>query len=329
LSLQQPLGLLGLLSLPLFLLIGWLGLRRGRLRAVCFSNLEVLSEVAVGERSRRGWAAVVFNLAALALLSLALARPVVGVARTLSGGMAVLVFDVSGSMAATDIRPTRLGAAEHAALRFVQRLPARTAVGIVAFSDAVHVLATPTTDRRLLTSAIELLYPGGATAIGEGLTRALQLIEQANRPHRPARAGHVSAVRHPSGRVLLLSDGANNWGSISPLQAAEQARDLNIPVDTIGLGTRTGTLELNGQLYSGPGLAPDLVTLGRIARLSRGHAYTATSSRQLTDTYQHLATTISQHTHRTTQATVACLAAAILLISAASLITLTGRPRLP
>jgi Ca-activated chloride channel family protein len=329
-SFEQPLGLLGLLSLPLFLLVGWLGLRHGRVRAVRYSNLEVLLAVAAGERSRRGWLPVVLSLGALGCLSVALARPVLIAARVVPGAVVVLVFDVSGSMASQDIKPTRLGAAEHAALVFIQRLPARTAVGIVAFSSGVQVLAPPTTDRRLLTSAIGTLSPGGATAIGDGLARAIQLIDEASRGgNRRSRLRRSSTHRRPPGRVLLLSDGAYNWGLISPLQAAGQAHRLRIPVDTIGLGSRDGGVEVNGELYTGPGLTPDLVTLARIARLTGGRSFAVTNSTRLTDTYRRLAATISQRATRREQAAVAFLATAILLVTVGGLLTQIQRPRLP
>jgi Ca-activated chloride channel family protein len=175
----------------------------------------------------------------------------------------VLVFDVSGSMASKDIKPTRLGAAAHAALVFLDRLPARTEVGIVAFSTGVQVLAPPTTDRRLLTTALHSLSPGGATAIGDGLARAIQLIGEANKgSNGRSKLGTSPTHRRPPGRVLLLSGGADNWGLISPLQAAEQAHRLRVRVDTIGLGSRHGGVEFNREFYSGPASSPTLSRSG-------------------------------------------------------------------
>jgi Ca-activated chloride channel family protein len=327
-TLEEPLGLLALLSLPLFALICRLGSRRARLRAVRFSNLDLLAAVAAGERSRRQWLPVGLCGAALALLAFAIARPVLLLTRTVSTSVVVLAIDVSGSMGVQDIRPTRLAAAEQAARTFVQRLPARTRVGIVSFSTQAHVVVAPTTDGQSLADSITSLTPSGSTALGDGLAAALDLIEETTRrggaPVPPPSGKHGP----PPGRVLLLSDGANNWGLNGPLQAAETARHLGIPVDTIALGTEYGDIMIDGVPINSFGMRPDVLTLAEIARVTGGHTFSATTAPRLTGIYRRLAATFSPTVEKK-QGAVVLVGSAAGLLAAAGLLSLVQRPRLP
>jgi Ca-activated chloride channel family protein len=129
--------------------------------------------------------------------------------------------------------------------------------------------------------------------------------------------------------VLLLSDGANNWGVTGPLQAAEEARRRDIPVDTIALGTESGDILINGVPINTFGMRPDTATLAKIAELSGGHAFTATTGPRLINIYRHLATTVSLSTHEKKQAAALFVAAAAGFVAFGGFLSLLLRPRLP
>ena len=161
----------------------------------------------------------------------------------------VLLVDVSGSMRATDVKPTRLAAAKRAMLSFLDQAPDSLRIGVVSFSDKPAVIVSPTTDRNVLTKGIDLLRPQMDTAIGDAIVLAVDL-----RPHHNPYAGRGGEDRGPSGtrdakgRALRvdpppLSDGAQNFaGYLSPGQGAERAHTAGIQVYTITLGTDGGTI---------------------------------------------------------------------------------------
>ena len=180
---------------------------------------------------------------------------------TSSQATVVLLVDVSGSMSARDVEPTRLDAAVSAMRGFVERLPAGFKVGLVQFSDVPEVLATPTEDHTRISETLGLLVPDSGTALGAGLATAVRLTKGSL-----ARDGVVA----PPGRklpaaIILLSDGKQNQGRIRPLQAAALARAAAIPVDTVALGTPHGVLGTAVRAMARPPL------MRRIARHERGH----------------------------------------------------------
>src|SRR6266542_3660101 len=241
-SFASPLALLALAAVPLTVVALLLAQRRRVRYAVRYPALDVLAQV-VGQvpRWRRHLPAAVFLLAVAALL-VGSARPVVRVPVPREEATVMLVLDVSGSMNATDVEPNRLEAARAAAGRFVDKLPAGFRVGVVSFSDAADTLVQPTTDRGAVEQALASLHADGATAMGDGLSVALDAIERLGQ--QPGEAGASQQAQgqpHPPAVTLLLSDGANTSGS-DPQQQAERARRLDVPVFTIALGTPGGVL---------------------------------------------------------------------------------------
>jgi Ca-activated chloride channel family protein len=195
------------------------------------------------------------------VLVLSLARPqsVIGVPRL--EGTVLLVFDVSGSMAATDVEPTRMEAAKAAALDFVEHQPASIRIGIVVFSDSGLSTQAPTDDRAALEAAIARLEPERGTSLGGGIIAALQVIAEdsdtntteyyTNEALRPSGRPVPAATPVPAGVyepavIVLLSDGENTTRP-DPLDAARQAKARGVRVDTVGIGTPDGaTLEVEG-----------------------------------------------------------------------------------
>ena len=178
-SFEAPLLLLGLLVLPLAGLGYWLLQRRPPRYAVRYTNLEVLAGVAGGRRTWRRHVPAALVLASLAALCVAFARPTVTVSAPNEKASVVLLVDVSGSMRASDVKPTRLAAAKRAMLSFLDQAPDSLRVGVVSFSDEPAVIVAPTTDRKVLAEGIDLLRPGFGTAIGDGIARAVNLARTA------------------------------------------------------------------------------------------------------------------------------------------------------
>ena len=270
--------------------------RRARLVAAGLAGAPALP-ISAATRARRRVPPGVLLLG-LVLAFVALARPqgVVSVPRL--EGVVVLAFDVSGSMAATDLQPTRMDAAKAAAKDFVNKQPPGVIVGIVAFSDAGISVQTPTKDTAQVLAAIDRLAPQKGTSLGQGIEVALHTISVALNPpptnyysnQSPAPTPSptpVPAGQHAPAVVVLLTDGENNEQP-DPAAAAQTAADQGIRIDTIGIGTAAGsTLDLQGfQVHS----QLDEALLQQIADTSGGTYYHAADADQLKAVYDSLDT---------------------------------------
>jgi Ca-activated chloride channel family protein len=296
-SFVWPWFLAVLVAVPLVLgLALWLDRRRSKY-AVAFTNLDVLASVATTPRRVWRWLPLAFFLLALASASAALARPKAKISVPSDRATIVLLVDVSGSMRASDVKPTRLGAAQAAMGVFADKVPKGVKIGLVSFSSSSDQLVIPTTDRTLLHEGIDLLVPEAGTAIGDGLAQAVQV----------ARTALVGIPKGKDGKrpgaIVLLSDGAQTRGVLTPQQGAIRARDAGIRVFTVALGTKNGTLGGLGGGYGG-GLGPlggqgrfpvrpDPKTLAEIARLTDGQTYEARSAQKVQNIYKQLGASIA------------------------------------
>jgi Ca-activated chloride channel homolog len=312
-SAQRPELLWGLLLVPAALGAYLLAQRRRVRYAVRFTNLDLLARVASRpQRWRQHLPAALYLLALTALLA-SLARPNAPVLVPREQATVMLVMDVSGSMSATDVHPTRLTAAQRAATGFVRQLPARLRVGLVAFGDTAELLARPTTDREVVDELIASLHAGGATAMGDGLELSLKVQRSAS-----------PLV------VLLMSDGANSRSQTTPQDAAAHARRLRVPVFTVALGTDAGRIDLpnpDGQPRSTP-VPPDRATLRQIADTTGARFFAAPTSRQLQSAYSKLGSRIGFVKQRR-EVTALFAAAGLLLMVAAAALSLDWFNRLP
>src|SRR5258708_34408689 len=178
---------------------------------------------------------------------IALGRPVCVVAVPIDQTTIILAIDVWRSMCSTDIKPTRILAAEAAAISFIRGQNSRTQIGIVAFSGQADLIRPPTTDEQALEAAINSLLTGRRTAIGSGILKSIDAIAEVDKSVAPSVTDTSTGVKPtpvPKGAyapdiIVLLTDGANNWGP-TPLEAAQQAADRGIRVYTIGFGTAKG-----------------------------------------------------------------------------------------
>ncbi len=336
-SFEWPLGLLALLVVPLAL-AAYLAISRRPVRyALAFTNLDVLASVVDRPSAWRRFLPLALFLAALAALALAVARPEVTVTGKREEATIVLAIDSSGSMLADDVAPTRMGAAQAAVRTFLDRLPAKYRVGMVTFAAEPQVVAPVTTDRGLVRDSLSYLVPLRGTAIGDAIKRAAELGQQAvgGSGGRVTIALRTAAPTPPaqSGRspvaVLLLSDGFQTAGILSPLQGAQAARRLGIPVYTIALGTPNGVLEMEFEGFRRRiPVPPDRATLRQIAETSGGKYFDAPSAQALQTAYDELGSLLSREPDEL-EATFALLGAGALLLLAAGLLSALWSSRLP
>jgi Ca-activated chloride channel family protein len=331
-SFEAPVWLLALAVVPLAL-AGYLLLERRRSRyAVDFTNVSVLAAVAERTAAWRRYLPLALLLAALASLAIALARPTVTLAAPEPRATVILVVDVSGSMRAEDVEPTRLDAAREAIRAFLAEAPEELRVGIVSFSDEPQVVVPPTRDRQLLDQGVDFLAPGFGTAIGDALVRAVELgrgvTEEDAVEDGVPQAGQEEA-EEPLVSILLLSDGAQTRGIATPQEGAELARRENIPVYTVALGTDEGTIEVFrfGELQVIP-VPPDRETLARIAEATGGRSFDAFDEDQLTSVYEQLGSEVGR-VEKPREATVAFVFAGAVLLLAAAALSGIWLPRLP
>jgi Ca-activated chloride channel homolog len=333
-SFGNPLLLLTLLVVPAVLGLYLLAERRRMRYAVRYTNLDVLASVARGRDWRR-WVPLALFLLALSAICVALARPHRTTLVAKDRATVVLVIDVSGSMAARDVRPTRLAAAEAAAQTFIDKAPKRMKIGLVVFAGEPQLAAPPTTDHQLVKDAVSSVgeFSGyGGTAIGDALAMATQVAEQAVNEGTLTAAG-TSTPTHGLASILFLSDGAQTRGDLLPGEGAARAKAAGIPVFTVALGTPNGVLKRdfgfggNGPTQTVP-VPPDPATLHAIAETTGGQFTEARDAATLQHAYAHLGSSLGRKRSRT-EITYAFVGAAALLLVASGLLGGAWAPRLP
>jgi Ca-activated chloride channel family protein len=265
-----PWGLLALLLIPLA--IGaWLLLRRLRPPSgVPHPDLTQI-EAAAPAPSKLRYLPAALALLGIALLAFALARPQVDRDQPREQASIMLAIDVSGSMAADDVAPYRLRAAQDAAKRFADTVPRQYQVGLVSFSGVATIVLPPTTDRVALNGAVDSLVADGATAIGDAVDTSLAAL-------RESQGGAEQLV---ASRILLLSDGASTTGLPVDL-AARDARAAGVAVFTVALGTNEGVLP------DGRRVPPAPEALSRLAEITEGQAFESRDAESVSEVYERL-----------------------------------------
>lgn len=303
-SFAAPLWLAALTLVPAAIAASIWVRRRTHRYAVRFPAVSTL-QLAVGAGSR--WhrrIPAALALAAIAALSLALARPHVSYSAPVDNASVMLVSDESGSMAATDVQPTRLAAAERAANTLIDQLPARARVGAIAFSSSVNAAQAPVVQHAAARAVINGQSADGATATGDALKLALQLL-------------HGGASKHPPSAIVLLSDGAANSG-VDVAAVAQQARSEKIPINTVALGTANGTLPNPDPLGPPVSVPPDPQLMSQIAELSGGRTFNAQSADQLSSIYKRLGTQLGSVRRKREVTAEFALGGLVLLLAAAT-----------
>jgi Ca-activated chloride channel family protein len=293
---EWPLALLALLVVPLVAAAYVWAQRRPSRYALAYTNLDVLASVVDKSGAWRRWVPPALFLLALSALGLALARPHVNVMQDREQATIVLAIDSSGSMLAEDVSPTRLEAAQAAVRTFLDRLPPKFRVGMVAFAAEAEVVAPATTDRELVLSALEFLAPLRGTAIGDAVARAAEeardsIGQQSDRQLASVRIAAAPSGEQPPAAVLLLSDGFQTAGVLEPLDGAARARELGIPVYTIALGTDEGIVDFGFRQIPVP---PDRESLRQIAEETNGKYFDAPTAEALEAAYADIGSLLAQ-----------------------------------
>ncbi|WDZ93629.1 VWA domain-containing protein [Nocardiopsis sp. HUAS JQ3] len=244
-----------------------------------FTNLALLDQVAPHRPDvRRHVPAVLFTVT-IGVLIASMALPAMPVQQPRERATIMVAVDVSLSMAANDIDPNRLEAAKKSAQGFVETLPDRFNVGLVAFSSTATVVSSPTHDHQAVIGSIQNLQLGPGTAIGEGVFASLESISSFDED---------ADVDPPPSAIVLLSDGENTSGrDIS--QAVAMAAEQEVPVSTIAFGTGAAMIEIDG--YQVPADI-DKEALRGLASDTGGHFYEAESETELDEVYEDIGSSL-------------------------------------
>lgn len=262
---------------------------RRRRRAAHYGSLGFLQTLSGKRPGFRLYVPPSLLLLSVGVMTLAIARPQFTVSLPRLEGTVVLVFDVSGSMAAEDVKPSRMEAAKAAAIGFVERQPPGVQVGVVAFSDGGLSVVRPTNEQDTIVAAIKRLSPQRGTSLGNGILTALDValrstgrkLEESDSatPAPPPPGANPSAV------IVVLSDGENNM-SPEPEEAAKKAAEYGVRVDTLGFGTPAGiTLQVNGFLIH---TSLDEAALQALSDLGGGSYSNAQNAKGLDAIYQRI-----------------------------------------
>jgi len=293
-----PVMLYSLFAIPLGVVLYLILQQRRRQFAARYGSFGLLSG-STGLSLRRQIPPFFF-LIGLTLLTLALARPQMVVSLPRQAGTIILAFDVSGSMAAKDVDPTRMEAAKAAAQDFVQHQPPTVQIGVVAFSDNSFMVQTPTNDQAAVLAAINRLTPQRGTSLAHGILASLNAIAASTEPQpdeiysdllltpTPTPTPLPKGIHTPA-VIVLLTDGENNEPP-DPLEAAQTAADRGVRLYPVGLGSLTGTtLDINGfTVYT----QLDEAMLQQLAQITEGTYYTAQSEKDLRSIYADVGSTL-------------------------------------
>lgn len=292
-------------------------------RMLRFANMELLESVAPKRPSRWRHVPAILLVLSLLLFTIAMAGPTHDVRIPRNRAVVMLVIDVSQSMRATDVEPSRMVAAQEAAKQFADELTPGINLGLIAYAGTATVLVSPTTNREATKNALDKLQFADRTATGEAIFTALQAI---------ATVGAVigGGDTPPPARIVLFSDGketmpTNPDNPKGAYTAARTAKDQGVPISTISFGTPYGFVEINDQRQPVP---VDDETMKKVAQLSGGNSYNAATFAELRAVYSSLQQQIGYETIKG-DASVGWLRLGALALALAALAALLINRRLP
>ncbi|AIJ23119.1 MULTISPECIES: VWA domain-containing protein [Amycolatopsis] len=297
--------------------------RARRRRTMRFTNLELLDRIAPRSQGWPRHVPAALIIVSLLLLTVGLAGPTAEQKVPRNRATVMLVVDVSLSMDATDVKPSRIKAAQDAATQFAQGLTPGINLGLVSFAGTATVLVAPTTQRQSVVSAIDNLKLAQSTATGEGIYAALQSIQGFS-------AVVGGADGPPPARIVLMSDGKQTvpddlYAPRGAFTAAQEARKQQVPISTISFGTSHGTVEIDGREVP---VDVDDGSLQEVARLSDGQFYQAGSAEQLKEVYADLGEQIGYEMKEADASRPWVLLGTLALVAAAGTSLFVGQ-RLP
>jgi Ca-activated chloride channel family protein len=313
-SFLSPAWLLALALVPLAWAAYMWARRRPKRYAMRFPAVATVREVMAATPAWERHLPAALALAAIATLAVALARPRVTEHIPTNQANMMLVTDHSGSMAATDVQPTRLAAAVAAANTFIDQLPSTVRVGAIGFGSSPDAVQGPAANHAVARSLVDSLQASGGTDTGNALQLALQLLQGSNAKHAPA-------------AIVLLSDGAANAGP-DPQAVAQVAKKDHIPIYTVALGTPGGVLQSPDPFQPNVPVPPDPQLMQEIARVSGGRAFNARSADELSSIYKKLGSQLST-VARKHEITAWFAGAGVLLLVGAGVASVRLSGRLP
>jgi len=325
-----------LLIVPLLLWLYFRSQRQRRELAARYGSMGMVSDSTKKSAGVRRHIPSLIFLVAITILIMSIARPQAEVSLPKLEGTVILTFDVSGSMAADDLKPTRMEAAKAAATEFVNKQPSNILIGVVAFSDGGISIQAPTNDKTQTLETIYRLVPRRGTSLGNGILVSLNTIVvsegdppflNSTNPSSPSTPTPGTAIQgwYPSAVIVLLSDGENNQNP-DPSAAADLAADLGVRIYTIGIGSTEGaTLEVEGftvfsQLNEG--------LLQSVSENTGGQYYKAANEAELARIYRDLEPKLSIKTENI-EVTSLFAGAGILLFLVAGALSLLWFGRVP
>jgi len=303
-----PLALVALAAIPVLVALYVDRDRRRVASQAEFGNPDLLPNVVDREPGRLRYLPPLIMLVALVFLVVGVARPHATVSVPREEATIVLAMDVSRSMKAKDVEPTRLDAARTAAKTFLDEVPEKFRVGVVGFATRAAVGVAPTEDRELVVTALDTLAAGEGTAIGDAVALSLRV-------GQPQGEG----VEAPPRAVVVISDGARDGGQVEPADAAQQAKRQGVPVHTVLVGTPNGVVEeqLTGGFRRIIRVPPNPETLQQVAAASGGTFFEAFDAEGLSAVYEELGSRLgTREEDREITDVFAAIAVALLLIAA-------------
>jgi Ca-activated chloride channel family protein len=325
LSFESPEYLIALLAVPVVIAAYVLVQRRRRSTAGRFAAGPLFTNLVDRSPGWRRHLPPALLLLALVAMLVGLARPQAALSVSREDATIVLAVDTSRSMAATDVKPTRLAAAKSALRSFVKQVPEKFRVGVVSFASEAQVVSPATHDRTLVQKAITALQPGEGTALGDAIARS---VEVGRAVSGPAKAGATKTP--PPTSILVLSDGANQGGRTTPEQASRLARSLGMPVYTVAFGTPDGVVIVKhiGGFVERIRVPPNPEELKKISATTNGRFFAAPTADELKAVYRDLGSRLGHETKKR-EVTVAFAGGAVLLLLLGGALSTMWFRRLP
>lgn len=318
-SFAAPILLLGLVAVPMAAVAYILWERRCERRAATWVTPAMTPNLVHRPSPRIRHIPAALFLLGLTLLLVGFARPQAKLTSVREGATIVLTIDTSGSMAAKDVKPSRILAARKAALAFLQELPKQYRVALVTFTDHPAVLVPPTYDRNKISAALPSKTLIAGTELGEAIKRSVKVAVGAVGADRPG-------APHPPAAILLLSDGAQTVRGTTPAEASKLARRSNVPVSMIALGTAGGTVTQSHVLPGGLDQSQtipvpvDSTRLRSIAQATGGRFAEAATPAVLQQVFKDLGSHQARE-HKKHEVTAAAIGLAFLFIIPAILLS--------
>jgi Ca-activated chloride channel family protein len=323
-SFSSPSYLLALLAVPVAIAVYVVHYRQRSRVAAKFASPALMPNVVDRQPGRRRHVPPAILLIALTALLVGMARPKAEISVPREDATIMIAVDTSRSMAADDVRPSRMEAAKAGIREFLAEAPDSYRIGVVSFASDARVVAPPTRDRELVDLALDELRTGEGTALGDAIAKAVEVGQAVS-------AAAEAAGEEPTPTsILLVSDGKEDGGLVTPQRATRMAQERGVPVFTIGMGTPDGVVEvpLEGGFTARVEVPADPTTLRRVAGDTGGRFFSTPTLEQLRAVYGDLETRLGSE-EEWREVTVAFAAAGALMLLLGGALSASWFRRLP